>query len=129
MSDLNSMSVVGRLTADATTRAIGNSNVVEFTIANNTGFGQYAYTNFIKCNAWGKQAQSVLQWLKKGKQVAVSGTFENRKWQGQDGLQHDNWLLTVQGQIVMMADPQRAEASNSQEPSPEPPPFTDDPVY
>lgn len=123
MSDLNNITVVGRLTKDATSRAVGQSSVVEFTVANNTGFGQYAYTNFFKCNAWGKQAQSVLQWLKKGKQVGVSGVLENRKWQDQNGEQHDGWTITVQGAINMMADPKQPSPAGETEP------FTEEPVF
>lgn len=104
MSDLNSMTVVGRLTADAESRQVGNSTLVTFNLANNTGFGQYECVNFFKVNAWGKQAQGALQYLKKGKQVGITGTFENKKWTDQNGVQRDGWTLTVQGPINMMAD-------------------------
>lgn len=108
MSNINNFTVVGRLTKDAIQKQVGNSTVVEFTIANNTGFGQYACTNFIKVNAWGKQAQTVLQWLVKGKEVGVSGVFENKRWTDQNGSPRDNWVLTVQGAIIMMSDPHNA---------------------
>ena len=111
MSDLNSMTVVGRLTADAETKQVGNNTLVTFNLANNTGFGQYACTNFFRVNAWGKQAQNVLQWLKKGKQVGITGTMENKRWTDQNGVDHDAWTLTVQGAICMMADPKNASAT------------------
>lgn len=105
MSDLNNCAFVGRLTRDAEMKTIGNSTLVTFAIANNTGFGQYACTNFIEVNAWGKQAASVVQYLKKGKQVAIAGTFEDKKWKDNAGVSHDKWTLTVNGAISMMADP------------------------
>ena len=111
MSDLNSITVVGRLTADAETKQVGESTLVTFTLANNTGFGQRACTNFFKVNAWGKQATSVLEWLKKGKQVGVTGVFENKKWTDQNGVSRDGWTLTVQGAISMMADPKGPQPS------------------
>lgn len=108
MSDLNSITVVGRLTADAESKQVGNSTLVTFTLANNTGFGQYACTNFFKVNAWGKQAASVLEWLKKGKQVGVTGVMENKRWTDQNGVQRDSWAITTNGTISMMADPKNA---------------------
>lgn len=108
MSNLNCFSVVGRLTADAEVKHKGNSDMVLFSIANNTGYGQYACTNFIKCVAWGKQAVSLVQYLKKGKEIGISGVFENRRWTDQNGAQRDGWTLTVQGAINLMADPKVA---------------------
>ncbi len=111
MSDLNNCAFVGRLTRNAEVKQVGNSTLVTFAIANNTGFGQYACTNFIEVNAWGKQASSVVQYLVKGKQVAVAGTFENKKWTDNTGVNHDKWTLTVSGAINMMADPKNASPS------------------
>lgn len=111
MSDLNSITVVGRLTADAESKQVGNSTLVTFTVANNTGFGQYACSNFFKVNAWGKQATSVLEWLKKGKQVGVTGVMENKRWTDQNGAQRDSWTITTNGSICMMADPKGPQQS------------------
>lgn len=105
MSDLNNFTVIGRLTKDAEMSVVGqkNSTLVKFCIANNTGFGNYAKTNFINVQVWGKAGEAVFNYLKKGKQVALSGTFENSKWTGQDGVSHDNWVLTSQ-MVDLLAD-------------------------
>lgn len=123
MSDLNNCAFVGRLTRDAEIKQVGNSTLVSFAIANNTGFGQYACTNFIEVNAWGKQATSIAQYLVKGKQVAVAGTFENKKWTDSVGVNHDKWTLTVNGAINMMADSKSAGTTSN--PSFNPPPADD----
>lgn len=105
MSDLNNVSLTGRLTRDAVVKTVGNkgSTLVTFSIANNTGFGQYECTNFFEVNAWGKQAEAVAQYLTKGKQVALAGSFENKKWTGNDGAEHDKWVLTASGPITLLA--------------------------
>lgn len=105
MSDLNVCTLVGRLTRDAEVKTLPTGTVlVEFGIANNTGFGKFACTNFFSVNAWGKQAQSTAQYLTKGKQVGVTGTMENKTWTDQNGVKHDKWTLTTQGAISLMAD-------------------------
>lgn len=105
MSDLNSCSFTGRVTRDAEFQTVGSKGTMltKFGIANNTGFGQYAKTNFFNCQMWGKQGEAIKQYLVKGKQVAVTGQLENQKWTGNDGLEHDSWTLTVSS-VTLLAD-------------------------
>lgn len=105
MSDLNSCSFTGRVTKDAVVESIGakGTQITKFSIANNTGFGQYAKTNFFNVQVWGKAGVAIAEYLKRGKQVAVTGTLENQKWTGKDGLEHDSWNLTCQS-VTLLAD-------------------------
>ena len=105
MADLNSCSFTGRVTKDAVVESIGakGTQITKFSIANNTGFGQYAKANFFNVQVWGQAGAAVAQYLKKGKQVAVTGMLENVKWTGKDGLEHDSWSLTCQG-VTLLAD-------------------------
>lgn len=105
MADLNSCSFTGRVTRDAETTTVGSkgSSLTKFSIANNTGFGQYARTQFFNVQLWGKTGEAIKQYLVKGKQVAVTGVLENQKWTGNDGLEHDSWTLTASG-VTLLAD-------------------------
>lgn len=105
MSDLNSCSFTGRVTKDAVVESIGakGTQITKFSIANNTGFGQYAKTNFFNVQVWGKAGVAISEYLKRGKQVAVTGMLENQKWTGKDGLEHDSWNLTCQS-VTLLAD-------------------------
>lgn len=117
MSDLNSCSFVGRLTKDATLDTVGQkgTQIVKFSIANNTGFGTYARTNFFTVNMWGKAGAGLAPYLLKGKQVAVTGVLENQKWTGQDGQTHDNWVLTANS-VTLLADAKGEQREASGEP-------------
>lgn len=108
MADLNNCSIIGRLTADAERKEVGANGtiLISFNVANDTGFGQYACTNFFRVNAWGKQADAIYQYLTKGKQVGVTGTMENKKWTDNNGQSHDQWTITVTGPITLLASPQ-----------------------
>lgn len=120
MSDLNNCAFVGRLTKDATVESVGQkgTQLTKFAIANNTGFGAYARTNFFNVQIWGNAGVAVAQYLTKGKQVAVAGMLENQKWTGQDGVAHDNWTLTASG-VTLLADgkggEQKEAAANTDE--------------
>lgn len=97
MADLNSCSFTGRLTKDATVAVVGTkgTQITKFSIANNTGFGDFAHTNFFNVQIWGKAGVSVAQYLTKGKQVALTGVLEIQKWTDRDGIQREGWQLTA----------------------------------
>lgn len=122
MSDMNVCTFIGRVTRDAETQMVGakNTALTKWGIANNTGFGQYEKTNFFNCQMWGKQGESIKQYLIKGKQICVTGQLEDTSWEGNDGTRHQQWTLTV-SQVSLLADSkstqqQVAEAAGSSDP-------------
>ena len=61
-------------------------SVLNFTVANNIGFGDRQQTLWIRVALWGKRAEGQLQnYLKKGQQVFVSGELTQREYQANDG--------------------------------------------
>lgn len=113
MSDLNCCAFVGRITKDAELKMIGAKQTpcAEFTIANNTGFGQFEKTSFINVQLWGQAAAGLVQYLTKGKQVGVSGEFVQNDWVDQNGVKHSTWRLSTRG-VQLLASPK-----NTAEPS------------
>ena len=105
MSDISSFTCTGRLTRDAETKLVGAKNTLSctFSIAVNTGYGQYAVTSFYNVQIWGQRGASIAEYLKKGKQIAVTGPLENKKYTGRDGQSHDNWTITA-NDITLLAD-------------------------
>jgi single-strand DNA-binding protein len=60
--------------------------VLNFTVANNIGFGDRQQTLWVRVALWGKRAEGSLQnYLKKGQQVFVSGELTQREYQANDG--------------------------------------------
>lgn len=71
----------------------GGDSVVSFNGAVDSGFGDKKVTTWIKYTIWGKRGESVLQYLAKGNQVAVTGELANRPWKDKDG--QDRYSLEV----------------------------------
>ena len=105
MSDMNVCTFIGRVTRDAELTQVGakNTSLTKWGIANNTGFGQYEHTQFFNCQMWGKQGESIKQYLTKGKQICVTGMLEDTSWEGDDSVKHQQWTLTV-SQVSLLAD-------------------------
>lgn len=117
MSDLNSFSVIGRITKDAELKTIGAKQTAcaEFTIANNTGFGQYEKTSYVDVQLWGQAATGLVQYLTKGKQVAVQGEFVQNSWVDQNGVKHVQWRLSTRS-AQLLASPKGQTSSYQQAP-------------
>lgn len=77
---MNSVNIAGRLTRDPETRDVGADNkVASFGIAVD---GQKKdETNFFDVEVWGKTAEIVTGYFKKGSFILVSGRLRQDKWE------------------------------------------------
>lgn len=85
MSDLLIVSGNGRLGKDPEWKDSKNGQFLVFSVAASTGYGDRKTTNWIECSMFGKKAESVAQYLSKGKQVAFSGEMTIEKWESGNG--------------------------------------------
>jgi single-strand DNA-binding protein len=89
MADLNHVVLIGRLTRDAELKSIASGQAVcKFSIAVNrrrkNGDQWEDEPNFFDIVVWGRQGESLHQYLVKGKMVGVDGELRQDRWQ-QDG--------------------------------------------
>jgi single-strand DNA-binding protein len=77
----NNISFVGRIGQEPVLKEVGDSHVLEFSIANNTGFGDKKVTSWFRCALWGKQGKALEQHLSKGKQIFVTGELTLREYE------------------------------------------------
>jgi len=89
MVDINIVVLIGRLTRDAELKITASGQAVcKFSIAVNrrrkNGDQWEDEANFFDIVVWGKQGESLNQYLKKGKMVGVTGELRQDRWQ-QDG--------------------------------------------
>lgn len=83
----NSISFLGRVGQDPELRKVGDSTVLELSIAENVGFGDKQVTNWYKCSIWGKSGVSLQPHISKGKKLFVSGELSLRKWTNKEGVE------------------------------------------
>jgi single-strand DNA-binding protein len=87
MTDLNTVTIIGRLGRDPELNAAG---VCKLRVANtdrvkDRNSGEYIdYTNWFDVTAFGKTAEHCAQYLSKGRQIAVQGRLRYHDWE-QDG--------------------------------------------
>lgn len=89
--NLNKVVIVGRLTADPELRTTtSGTHVVSFSIATNRNWtdkdgARKEETEFHNIVAWGRQADVVNQFSKKGSLILIEGRLQTRSWEGKDG--------------------------------------------
>ena len=84
---LNSVALVGRLTKTPEIKAVGDSKVINFTVAVNRPFKNQdgeREADFISCQAWNKQAEFISEYLTKGQLVAIHGAIHTRTYEKED---------------------------------------------
>lgn len=89
--NLNKVFIIGRLTADPELRTTPSGDrVASFSIATNrywrTKEGERKEsTEFHNVVVWGRQAEVVDQFSKKGSVIMIEGRLQTRAWEGKDG--------------------------------------------
>jgi len=81
---LNSVVLIGRLTADPELRKTTNNiSVTTFTLAVDRIAKNEA--DFIRCVCWRATAEAVANHMSKGRMVAIEGRIQVRPWETDDG--------------------------------------------
>ena len=90
MSDLNEVIVSGRLTRDSELRRVPNGTAVtDIVVASNRIWSKESErqeeTTFVDVTIWGKQAESLQEYLVKGRHVMIVGRLKLNKWETDEG--------------------------------------------
>lgn len=115
-SDINSVTIIGRLTRDAEMKYTNSgAAVAKFSIAVNDrrkkGEEWVDEASFIDITLWGKSAEAVTQYLTKGKQIAVQGKLKQDRWE-QDGQPRSRVGVTALS-VQLLGDGRGATHTNS----------------
>ena len=101
MRGFNKVVLMGNLTRDPELRTTPNgSNVCSFSLAvnrtwRNASGEQQEAVDYIDCNIWGKPAEIINQYMKKGSGILVSGRLQQRSWE-QEGQKRSKVEVVVE---------------------------------
>lgn len=101
MRGFNKVVLMGNLTRDPELRTTPNGqNVTSFSLAvnrtwKNANGEQQEAVDYIDCNIWGKPAEIINQYMKKGSGILVSGRLQQRSWE-QEGQKRSKIEVVVE---------------------------------
>ena len=107
-NDLNMVALIGRLTRDAEMKFASSSMaILSFSLAVNkrkkVGDNWEDEAQFFECTYFGKGAEAIQDWMTKGKQVAVTGSLVQSRWE-QDG-QNRSKVGVVANSVQLLSSP------------------------
>ena len=91
MGSVNKVILVGNLGRDAELRytpggaAVATLNMATTEVWNDKGGQRQEKTEWHRVVVWGKQAESLSEYLTKGKQIYIEGRLQTRQWDDKDG--------------------------------------------
>jgi len=91
MGSVNKVILVGNLGRDAELRytpggaAVATLNLATTEVWNDKGGQRQEKTEWHRIVLWGKQAESLQEYLTKGKQIYIEGRLQTRQWDDKDG--------------------------------------------
>ena len=107
MFSLNKAMIVGNLTRDPELRTTpSGKSVCSFGVATNRRWKDQdgnpkEEVEFHDVVSWGKQAEIISQFLKKGNKAYIEGRLQTRSWEGQDGVKRQRTEIITENFIML----------------------------
>ena len=112
---MNSWNFTGNLGRDAEHRfAPSGTAVVSFSVGVKTGFGDKEKTTWANCAMFGKRAEAVAAYLKKGTLVGIVGEVDHREYQNKEGQTRYSLDVSVNDLTLLGGKSDRSESAPSQ---------------
>ena len=130
MSDINSVTIIGRLTRNAELKYTTTGTAIcNFSVALNKRYGsgdqKKESVHFFNIVLWGKAGEALSQYLTKGKQVGITGELDQQRWE-KDGQQHSQVKITAKTVQFLSNPKNESGAGKSTDSQGSTPPSTDD---
>ncbi len=107
MGTVNKVILVGNLGRDAEVRytsggaAVSTISLATTDVWSDKSSGErQERTEWHRVVLWGKQAETLSEYLKKGKQIYVEGRLQTRKWQDRDG--NDKYTTEIRSDRIVL---------------------------
>ncbi len=106
MGSVNKVILVGNLGRDAELRytpggaAVATINMATTEVWNDKGGQRQEKTEWHRIVLWGKSAESLAEYLTKGKQIYVEGRLQTRQWDDKDG--NKRYTTEIRGDRIVL---------------------------
>jgi single-strand DNA-binding protein len=124
MSANNNVNFIGNLGRDPESRHTPSGKLVcNFPLAVSTGYGESKETMWLQVAAWGKSAEYVQKYLRKGDKTAVCGELRLETFAGSNGEQKSAVKVSAESVYALNQSPQsegQAQPRQGQAPARQP---------
>ena len=98
---VNRVQLIGNLGKDPELRMAGETAVITLPLATSETYKGEKQTEWHNVVFWGKTAEVVNKYLKKGNQIYVEGRLKTRKWTDKEGNDHYQTEIHAQSMVML----------------------------
>lgn len=111
---MNVFTATGNLGKDIDIRETTSGTLVgSFSVGVKSGWGDRASTLWVRCTLWGKQAEALADYLKKGTPVAISGELSTSEYETNDGEKRFSVECNV-GKVTLLGNKKESPNGDSE---------------
>jgi len=118
MKSLNKVELIGFVGKDPEIKTIGDSTVANFNLATSYSYKQnnetVEKTDWHKIQAWGKPAEIVEKYVKKGSRIFVEGSIHTREYEKEG---EKKYITEIKMSNLIMLDNKEKAGSNNESPN------------
>ena len=108
---MNTVSLIGRLTADPEMRYLESGKAIaSFSIAITRTRDE---SDFFDVQAWDKTAEVIVQYCKKGSQIGIEGRLKQERWKDRDSGNNRSKVIIVANRIELIGARETAAAPSA----------------
>jgi len=120
MSDINNVTLVGRMTGDPEVKSLqSGTSVCSFSLAVNYTYSKDGekkeQVSFFNCSAWSKRGEIIAQYFKKGDRIGIVGRLVQDTWEDQDGKKRSAVKINVDEFMFLNNKKTESSPANVQE--------------
>lgn len=104
---MNTILAIGRLTTDPAVHTVGEqkTKLATFVLAVPKTKEE---ADFFRCAAWGKTAEIIESYCKKGSKIAISGGLHSRLYEDKEGKKQTSWEIILTN-VDLLGTPKKGE--------------------
>ena len=91
---MNTSILIGNITNDLEVKPAGQSYVLKFGLGVRGNFKKDE-TNFIQVEAWGRNAENIAKYFKKGSKILIQGELKQNRFEDKDGNKREKVYVNV----------------------------------
>jgi single-strand DNA-binding protein len=113
---LNNAILIGRVGQDAEITEVGSSTKAAFSLATSEAWKdrngeKKEVTEWHNIEVWGKMAEAVGKWIRKGREVCVVGKITTQRWEGNDGQKKSKVVIRA-SELKFIGEAPKENAAN-----------------
>lgn len=101
MKSLNRIEVIGNVGKDPMTRQVNGQTVAEFSIATTEKWTTGERTDWHRVTAWGKLAEIVEQYVRKGDKLFIAGSMRYEKYTDKSGVEKEAAKINAREMLML----------------------------